>query len=68
MNAILAIVKYRFWVVILLISIIFFIQIHTIKNLGNKLIEKKVQIAVLESKNQALKVRYKKTKFSMKAR
>ncbi len=62
MNAILAIVKYRFWVVILLISIIFFIQIHTIKNLGNKLIEKKVQVAVLESKNQALKAQSQKDK------
>jgi len=62
MNAILTIVKYRFWVVIFLVSAIFFIQIHTIKNLSNKLIDKKVQISILESKNQALTSQIQKDK------
>jgi len=62
MNAILTIVKYRFWVVVLLISIIFFIQIHTIKELGEANIAKKVQIIVLKTQNQALKDEIQKDK------
>ncbi len=62
MNAILTIVKYRFWVVVLASFVVILYDLSRITKLKKEIIGKDRQIIVLESKNQALTNQIQKDK------
>jgi hypothetical protein len=62
MNAILTIVKYRFWVVVLASFVVILYDLSRITKLKKEIIGKDRQIIVIETKNQALKSQIQKDK------